>query len=371
MISRSNIVVPIGAVLRRRKSLKEYRIFRIFSITIVIVVLAVFPTKSIPLFSLVRQNEDEVLGLETLNFFSLQDFQRAEKESKGVPVVLPPGFDVLDVGASKGVGSINFLPQALKSEFGKYQALEYNPRTLGVDIDPNKVAICRQAGKECLVGNILELSSGGNSVGGVTAWHVLEHMPSCDIAEKIWMRTSELADRFSLFHGPAFDDSHVLSDKGFHRFYENWTGHRCHFNSSMLSRAINSSPHVASAYIIALIHPIETSKSDVILPNGASMNSHHYNSDIHPPKLENVHFLPTVYEEMRACVLYEALGTGNTTITVGLDAALALKDIFKLLGKSQIVSCQAPGTADVYSCMQYLENIMVATLQEAKSMGTW
>jgi Methylase involved in ubiquinone/menaquinone biosynthesis len=138
--------------------------------------------------------------------------------------MLPPGFDVLDVGASKGAGSINFLSQALESEFGKHQATGYHPRTLGVDIDPNKVAICRKAGKECLEGNILELTSGDNSVGGVTAWHVLEHMPSCQVAEKIWIRTSQLADRFSLFHGPAFDDAHVLLDKGFHRFYEVSTG---------------------------------------------------------------------------------------------------------------------------------------------------
>jgi hypothetical protein len=139
----------------------------------------------------------------------------------------------------------------------------------------------------------------------------------------------------------------------------------------MLSHAISASPHVASAYIIALVHPIESSKSNVLLPNGAKKNSHHYNSGIHPPKLEHVHFSPIVYEEMRACVLYEALGTENpTTTTVGLDTALALKDVLKLVrSSSKVVSCHAPGIVDGNSCVQYLENLVKRTLEEAKGSG--
>ena len=66
-------------------------------------------------------------------------------------------------------------------------------------------------------------------------------MPDCALAEEMWIKAATLSSSFSSFHGPAFDNEMSREGEvptGYHRFWENWHGHQCRFNSTMLERAM-------------------------------------------------------------------------------------------------------------------------------------
>mmetsp|Transcript_15973 Transcript_15973/g.22240 ORF Transcript_15973/g.22240 Transcript_15973/m.22240 type:complete len:350 (-) Transcript_15973:984-2033(-) len=288
--------------------------------------------------------------------------------SGSAEVMLPTGYAVLDIGASKG-GATTFLKDALTQVLGDKRDTHVSARTLGLDIDPSKVEVCKASGNECMQGDAAKLSPSGAKVGGVTMWHVLEHMPNCELSTDIWQRTSSIAKHFSSFRGPSFDDKDSLRGdtmsppaSGLHRYYENWSGHTCHFDSQMLSKAITSSPRRAEAYIVALMKPIKSSESNVILPPRAKVNSHHYNASTHPPK-EIVNFNRTVYEEMRACAVYENF-EGNKSLSI--DSALALRDVIRAMDSrgGKPMFCYTKSTESNEACVNKLRSLYKKTILE-------
>jgi hypothetical protein len=304
--------------------------------------------------------------------------QIAELEQDTTPVILPSGYDVLDIGASKGAGSILFLPSALKQTLGEKGLEVHTPKALGIDIDPAKVATCLERNQTCVQGNVLSLKvDQGPVVSGTTLWHVLEHMPTCDMAKQIWQKATETVREFASFHGPSFDHADVLRKAGFHRFYENWSGHRCHFDSAMLIEAIErSSPtqQQLQAYVVVQLRPIVSSESTVLLPNGAEYNSHHYDPSIHRRKPKKVTQFTDIYEEMRACAVYQPLLL-DTTTTISLFTALALRDCLdpKLMQRYQgvVVKCRIlrddAVVHDNDECRRILEDKMIESIEKAKA----
>lgn len=293
----------------------------------------------------------------------------------------PDGYDVIDIGASKGLGwgSINFLTNALKPLGAPHKKAILDPRTLGLDIDPKKVELCNKAQRgtynKCAVGDILTLSATSlegmstRTISGNTYWHVLEHIPNCEYAEKMWVKAAALSKRFSNFHGPAFD--HELSAQGttptgFHRFWENWTGHKCHFNSTMLERAIMRTAKT-TAHVITNFGRIESTDHTIILPKGSVKDSHHYDPDVHPLKGEPTLLMKdnqTLYEEMRACAIYDH-GIDNNEIHISLFSALCLNDALqgpKNMVGSQIVSCSLGKVRRIEDCVQMLRLKVKETL---------
>jgi len=262
-------------------------------------------------------------------------------------VSIPDGYDILDVGASKG-GSTQFLWKALRHYFGDSGAQEFGPKVLGIDIDQHKVDICKKSGSNCILGDVtkLDVNETSKKVHGTTAWHILEHMPTCKTSEEIWQRSSMVANHFSSFHGPDFDNKELLNTKkgNFHRFFENWHGHPCHFNSTMLDHAIRTSPRVAHSYLIVGIGRIVSSSSDWILPEGSVAESHKYNKKEHPAKI-NVLFAKRLHEEMRACAIYDK-PTDEKGGGLSLLSALCIMDTLVFgLRPSDVVYCRSAGTA--------------------------
>ena len=287
----------------------------------------------------------------------------ASKTSSSVR--LPEGYDMLDIGASKGRGSIDFLKHALVKVFGAKLSTEYNPKSLGIDIDEQKVIACKKAGGDCIVGDVTKLKSSkseATKVDGITIWHVLEHMPNCKIAEDIWKQSSLMARHFTSFHGPNFDDQYVLEH--FHRYYEDWTGHSCHFNSTMLEHSIRTSVNPAHQFLIIAAKPIRSTVSPIIIPKGSKRNSHHYNESIHPTKLVKT-FPIVIYEEMRACAIY-----GGSPTKMSLVSALCMKNA--LAGSHKVLACQSQSkegklvTAND-ECMTLLKDESDMVINEAKS----
>ena len=69
-------------------------------------------------------------------------------------------------------------------------------KTLGLDIDPAKVEKCVGSGHECIRGDAMRISRNGAKVKGSTMWHVLEHLPTCEMSRSIWEKSSVISILF-------------------------------------------------------------------------------------------------------------------------------------------------------------------------------
>jgi len=105
-------------------------------------------------------------------------------------------FVTNNIGANHG-GSTRFFPGAVLKLFidvDKVPAI--NTRTIGIDIDHKKVLLARAANVDCVQAGALKLTREslhkvcGRKVKGATMWHVLEHMPSCDIAQNVFQNVA-------------------------------------------------------------------------------------------------------------------------------------------------------------------------------------
>ena len=279
---------------------------------------------------------------------------------------IPSGFSILDIGASSG-GSSNFLREAYKNTLGSTFGAG---KTLGLDIDPAKVKKCINSGHECIRGDATRLSQNKIKVKGTTMWHVLEHLPTCEMSRAIWKESSAISTLFSSLRGPVFDQAEVLSKAGFHRYYENWRGHTCHWNASMLVDTINASEKTLS-HLVVFLQPILDSDHEAVLPNGAKQDSHTYDATVHPPKPETpVQFDEVVYREMRAVAVYDSRIKYSEDI-VEFETALAIRDVVRplLLKEGKVFSCRFPGVTvnDKAECFKKFIQIQDKTIAVEKS----
>lgn len=283
-----------------------------------------------------------------------------------------PTYDIIDIGANHG-GSTKFMQEALEKNVASSEKIAaIRTRTLGIDKNPRKVAASLSNKVDCIQADIFELSEDvlnrvcGRPVVGATMWHVLEHMPNCELASDIWHRVSNLVNGFSSFRGPCFDDKEIPLRYGLHRFYEDWFGHTCHFDSSMLVEAISSAEKKAFASVVILSKPIFNSDSDVLLPEGSAPDSHQYDPIKHPRK-NFVEFDSPVWEEMRACAVYEH---GNLTI----QSVLCLKDALKPFynGKTddcRVVHCSSPTPSSAEDCIRSLIDLVDRTIEHTNNLS--
>ena len=98
-------------------------------------------------------------------------------------------------------------------------------------------------------------------------------------------------------------------------------------------------------------------------------NSHHYNPSIHPPKPSPaVEFSePVIYEEMRACAIYEPLDN------LHVYSAMALLDVLKLVNSSPrlIVRCRLVTDnnrkiENDEECLSTLQDIVFGSIERHK-----
>ena len=327
--------------------------------------------KKKPLFAIILTT---LLFFLSFSFRSTSDLKEGQKQiyvngkifETFADTKIPSGFSILDIGASSG-GSSNFLREAYKNTLGStFEA----GKTLGLDIDPAKVKKCINSGHQCVGGDATRLSQNKVKVKGTTMWHVLEHLPTCEMSRAIWKESSTISTLFSSFRGPVFDQAEVLNKAGFHRYYENWRGHTCHWNASMLADAINASDKTVS-HLIVFLQPIIDSGHEAVLPNGAKQDSHTYEATVHPPKPEaSVQFDEVVYREMRAVAVYDSKIKYSEDM-VEFETALAIRDVVKplLLKEGKVFSCRFPGVTedDKVECLKKFIEIQEKTIAVKKS----
>lgn len=87
-------------------------------------------------------------------------------------------------------------------------------------------------------------------------------------AMKLWRAACAAAKRFCFMEGPGFDGEESLRALGYMRYYEAWSVHTCHLNSSSIVRAMTTGAHThqrAGAQLVVLFDRITTSASPLIL----------------------------------------------------------------------------------------------------------
>ena len=267
--------------------------------------------------------------------------------------LIPFGYTILDFGASSG-GSSTFLDEAYKGTVGSPFGAG---KTLGLDIDPVKVAKCVGSGHECIRGDAMRISRNGAKVKGSTMWHVLEHLPTCEMSRSIWEKSSVISILFSSFRGPAFDQAEILRKAGFHRYYENWRGHTCNWDALMLVDAISNSSKTVG-HLVVFMQPIVDSDHEAVLPSGSKPDSQTYDAEIHPTKpTPPVKFHEVVYREVRAVAVYDL--RLEVEGAVEFLTALAIRDVTKqfLLKEAKVYSCKFPGVKidDKIECFKKFE----------------
>lgn len=184
-------------------------------------------------------------------------------------------FDFLDFGASKGT-SIEFAKEHL---FGK--------KGLGIDLDPERVEIMREAGYDCMVGDITNLRLPARCVKFVKMAHILEHLPDLRNVEKAVATAKKSATNFLVITGPFFDAEDYLASKGLKLYWSDYIEHTCHLKVSQLIKILQKLK--LENYELYLRYPITDSSDEHIQPLSSPPGSHHYDPKIHPPK-KNMNF---------------------------------------------------------------------------------
>lgn len=198
-------------------------------------------------------------------------------------------YDFLDFGASSRGGCMEFACRRLGGTRG-----------LGVDINPKAVIACREAGYECVQGDVTDLDLPALSVRFVTMSHVLEHLPDLPAVGKAIGNAARVASDFLFIQGPFFDADEELRRVGLKFYWSDWpSAHSVHLTIAQLVRTLEDlglGDYVAMARV-----PVESSLDPAIHPLASPPSQHDYVAGTHPPK-PHVKFDPPLFREM-VCVV--------------------------------------------------------------------
>eukprot|EP00594_Rhizosolenia_setigera_P016020 CAMPEP_0178975192 /NCGR_PEP_ID=MMETSP0789-20121207/22983_1 /TAXON_ID=3005 /ORGANISM="Rhizosolenia setigera, Strain CCMP 1694" /LENGTH=242 /DNA_ID=CAMNT_0020663825 /DNA_START=342 /DNA_END=1070 /DNA_ORIENTATION=- len=203
-------------------------------------------------------------------------------------------------------------------------------------------------------------------IRGNTYWHVLNRAPTCDVAEKMWIKAASLVKSFSSFVGPAHDrELSVVGEEptGYHRSWENWRLSTCHFNSTMLERSMKATSKT-TAYIIMNYGRIDSTDSEIILPKGAKRDSARYDPLKHPPKESFSLVEYDLYESMFGCAIYDNIENKRK---IPLYSALCIRHVLKgpkdrFVKMNKVVACSF-GNYTGSECVHMLSIKVMETLE--------
>lgn len=191
-------------------------------------------------------------------------------------------YDFVDFGASIG-GSIDFATKALNGKKG-----------LGIDLDPEKVRKMQELGFDAYCADFTKLPFPDKSVRFVVISHVLEHLPSLEIAKASIKQACDLATDFVFIQGPYYDGDEYLNKLGLKFFWSDWKGHTCHFKVKDLKDTLKELN--VSDYKLFMNKLVTDSMSPFIHPLNSPMNQHDYDPAVHPPK-HLINFDRNLYRE--------------------------------------------------------------------------
>lgn len=208
-------------------------------------------------------------------------------------------FDFIDFGASTG-GSIDFARRILGGK-----------RPLGIDIDPEKVAQMQAEGFECIEADATALDLRENSVRFVVLSHFLEHLPTPEHVRLALQSASRVASEFLFIQGPFFDGDEYLEDCGLKFYWSDWSGHKCHLTTTMLTTILDDLG--LSDYELMFVGEVSDSDDPAIHPLASARNQHEHDPDLHQKKPRCV-FGPSLFREIVCMVKVGDMGGWNDLV---------------------------------------------------------
>jgi len=195
-------------------------------------------------------------------------------------------YDFLDLGSKKG-GSIEYcIKRYSKNRLQKIKGL-------GIDIDPKHVIEAREAGFDVLEQDILKLDI-KHKFKFVSALDFLEHLPSIKEAERIVKKMTELATDFLFIRHPSFEDIEYLKSLNLKITWTDWSGHTALMKTYDFANMFNKLGF--RQYCFVYKRPILNSKSELIIPLQAPVNSHAYTKKMGEKKVIN--FEKPIYSQI-------------------------------------------------------------------------
>jgi hypothetical protein len=177
-------------------------------------------------------------------------------------------YDFVDFGPSKG-GSMGFSANHFSSK----------PLTgLGIDNDPKKVEIAREAGYDVLLGRVEDLPNYENVVRFVSALDFFEHLPSKEVAKECLAKAVWLAHEFIFIRHPLFENTEYLSQFGLRETWTLWRGHSCPLRLREFEQIFEELG--ITRYAITRRDPIVDSSHEYIVPDTAPIDTIRYDPSL-------------------------------------------------------------------------------------------
>ena len=205
-------------------------------------------------------------------------------------------YDFVDFGCSHG-GSFE-LAERMFGDGGRL-------RGLGLDIDPDKVAVARKAGRDALVQDLTAYPARHDTTRFVMMAHILEHLPGLKAAEQVMRAATRTARDFTFVAQPWFDSDGYLFERGLKLFWSDWHGHPNRMTTLDFHYILQEQLRRGeiSGFSLFGADRIRTSRHSAVHALGSPRNQSAFTTDIHPPKprLPAV-FTRPVFREIHAVV---------------------------------------------------------------------
>jgi len=217
-------------------------------------------------------------------------------------------FDFIDFGCKKG-SSFSFCEDVLGGKRG-----------LGIDNNPVYVEEFCEAGGRAIVADAAQTGLPSDAVRFVCVSHLLEHLPSLDVVEKVVLEAIRIASDFVCVVGPYFDADAYLRSKDMKFYWSDWSWHPTHVDAAFLAGILRAHGYTD----FECWGKIEITNSDYIAihPTDSPSDQHGYDENLHPPKL-SIQFDKPIYREMVFLIALKGIPDRDSIINA-LDLARKL-----------------------------------------------
>jgi len=184
-------------------------------------------------------------------------------------------YDFVDFGCSTGE-SIAFGIAQLGGSRG-----------LGLDLNPEKVAIAREAGYDAEVADVTALDPKSmGTVRFVIMSHFLEHLSGYECAQACIQSACRIAEEFVFVRQPYFDADGYLFSLGLKLYWSDWAGHPYHMTSLELYKILATlrDEGTISRFVIFCRSRIKDSNHPAIHPITSPRDQHEWEMQMHGPK---------------------------------------------------------------------------------------
>jgi hypothetical protein len=201
-------------------------------------------------------------------------FSSSRPSSNGATAGNPPmnldEYDFIDFGASSG-GSLKWATKVFDARRG-----------IGIDIDPAKIEKLRATGAAGIVHDASTFSLEGHRFRFATFMHFLEHLPDKATAHGILLNAYRAVDEFMFIRGPDFGSRRYLRERGFKKYFADWSGHTWHHGVKEFEEVAGLFPQARS--VIFRTGRVRDSSHRAIIPFDWHRNRGPYNPEKDPMK---------------------------------------------------------------------------------------